>query len=120
MTAGLREEHITSVRFSPHDGNVLAVGTSMGRLQLWDVEHTSLQRTMLRDDSDPARIPALAWRDHVVTTASRTGEIRHHDIRVAQHLIGYSDTHTQGGLKLINLLLSTHGLGKFSCSCHLR
>ncbi|KAL5966482.1 hypothetical protein TSMEX_005857 [Taenia solium] len=86
MTAGLREEHITSVRFSPHDGNILAVGTSMGRLQLWDVERTSLQRTMLRDDGDPARIPALAWRDHVVTSASRTGEIRHHDIRVAQHL----------------------------------
>lgn len=95
MSAGLSEEHITSVRFSPHDGNVLAVGTSMGRLQLWDVDQAALQRTMLMDESDPARIPALAWRDHVITSASRTGEIRHHDIRVAQHLIGYSDAHTQ-------------------------
>ncbi|VDM34383.1 unnamed protein product [Hydatigera taeniaeformis] len=95
MSAGLNEEYITSVKFSPHDGNVLAVGTSMGRLQLWDVEHTALQRTMLGDEGDPARIPALAWRDHVVTSGSRTGEIRHHDIRIAQHLIGYSDEHTQ-------------------------
>lgn len=95
MSAGLNEEHITSVRFSSNDGNILAVGTSLGRLQLWDVEQGSLQRTMLTNEADPARIPVLAWWDHVVTSGSRTGEIRHHDVRIARHQIGYSDTHTQ-------------------------
>uniref|UniRef100_A0A5K3F940 WD_REPEATS_REGION domain-containing protein n=1 Tax=Mesocestoides corti TaxID=53468 RepID=A0A5K3F940_MESCO len=95
MSAGLDEEYITSLRFSPQDANILAIGTNFGRIQLWNVNEGSLQRTMLTGDGAPARIPALAWRDHLVTSASRTGEIRQHDIRIARHEVGYCNTHTQ-------------------------
>ncbi len=95
MSAGLDGEYITSLKFSPQDPNILAVGTSYGRIQLWDVSDCSLQRTMVAGEGTPGRIPALAWRDHIVTSASRAGEIRQHDIRVANHEVGFCNVHTQ-------------------------
>lgn len=95
MTAGLNEEYITSVRFSPQDCNIVAIGTSMGRVQLWDVRSVSLQRTMILDEQSPGRVPALSWCNHIVTSGSRTGEIRHHDVRVKNHVVGYASTHHQ-------------------------
>ncbi|KAM7535440.1 hypothetical protein Aperf_G00000096965 [Anoplocephala perfoliata] len=95
MTAGLNEEYITSVRFSPQDCNIVAIGTSMGRVQLWDVRSSSLQRTMLLDEQSPGRVPALSWCNHIVSSGSRTGEIRHHDVRVMDHVVGYASTHQQ-------------------------
>lgn len=40
---------------------------------------------LLGGSNSVGRVPALAWRDHIVSSGSRTGEIRQHDIRVPDH-----------------------------------
>nr|CDS27521.1 cell division cycle protein 20 [Hymenolepis microstoma] len=95
MTAGLNEEYITSVKFSSQDSNIVAIGTSMGRVQLWDVRAGALQRTMILDENSPGRVPALSWCQHIVSSGSRLGEIRHHDVRIMDHVIGYANNHDQ-------------------------
>lgn len=103
MSAGFTDEYVTSLRWSPDVPSVLAVGLSAGRVQLWNAASLSLIRTMrLGDVSEGGRVPVLAWRDHVVTSGSRTGHIRHHDTRIAHHEVGLVDFHTQVCLVCVN------------------
>lgn len=101
MSAGLDQEYITSVRFSPQDPNILAIGTCLGRIQLWDIAEGALQRTMIVGEGTPGRVPVLAWRDHLVSSATRNGEIRQHDIRVASHEVGFCKIHEQVRLRFL-------------------
>ncbi|KAA0196494.1 Cell division cycle 20 cofactor of APC complex [Fasciolopsis buskii] len=96
MSAGLEGEYVSSISWSPDSSNVLAIGLSTGRVQLWDATTQALLRTMrLGDVSAGGRVPVVTWREHVVSSGSRSGHIRHHDTRVAKHEIGVSDFHTQ-------------------------
>ncbi|KAA3681834.1 cell division cycle 20, cofactor of APC complex [Paragonimus westermani] len=96
MSAGLEGEYIASLSWSPDATQILAVGTSMGRVQLWNSETQSLLRTMrLGETGAVGRVPIVTWREHIVTSGSRSGHIRQHDTRVAQHEVGVSDFHTQ-------------------------
>ncbi|VDP92758.1 unnamed protein product [Echinostoma caproni] len=96
MSAGLEGEYVSSISWSPEVPHVLAVGLSAGRVQLWNASTQSLLRTMrLGDVSAGGRVPVVAWREHVVTSGSRSGHIRQHDTRVARHEVGVSDFHTQ-------------------------
>ncbi|THD22738.1 Cell division cycle 20 cofactor of APC complex [Fasciola hepatica] len=96
MSAGLEGEYVSSISWSPDAPNVLAVGLSAGRVQLWNATTQSLLRTMrLGDVSAGGRVPVVTWREHVVSSGSRSGHIRHHDTRVARHEIGVNDFHTQ-------------------------
>uniref|UniRef100_A0A8C5FTD6 CDC20/Fizzy WD40 domain-containing protein n=1 Tax=Gadus morhua TaxID=8049 RepID=A0A8C5FTD6_GADMO len=85
------EDYITSVSWTK-EGNYLAIGTSDFKVQLWDVENQKRLRSMT---SHTARVGSLSWNDHILSSASRSGHIHHHDVRVANHHIYTLEGHTQ-------------------------
>jgi len=85
------ENIITSVSFSA-DGSYISVGTAMAEVQIWDVEHEREVRTM---GGHMARVSALSWNAHLVSSGSRDSLIINHDIRVARHHVSTMEHHTQ-------------------------
>jgi cell division cycle protein 20 (cofactor of APC complex) len=81
---------IASVSWSS-DGSYLAVGTSDGDTQVWDVETNTKLRSMTGHES---RVGVLSWDKHIVSSGARDGSIWHHDVRVAQHKISELHGHT--------------------------
>ncbi|XP_022265063.1 cell division cycle protein 20 homolog B isoform X8 [Canis lupus baileyi] len=67
------------------DGNCLAVGTSEGEVQLWDVVTKKRLRNMLGHLSV---VGALSWNHCILSSGSRLGRVYHHDVREAQHHVG--------------------------------
>nr|XP_058165024.1 cell division cycle protein 20 homolog B isoform X2 [Dasypus novemcinctus] len=67
------------------EGACLAVGTSEGEVQLWDVTTKKQIRNMLGHLSV---VGALSWNNYILSSGSRLGRVHHHDIRVAQHHVG--------------------------------
>ncbi|XP_037385677.1 cell division cycle protein 20 homolog B [Talpa occidentalis] len=67
------------------EGNCLAVGTSEGEVQLWDVVTKKRLRNMLGHLSV---VGALSWNHCILSSGSRLGRVYHHDVRAAQHLVG--------------------------------
>uniref|UniRef100_A0A8C5M4L0 Cell division cycle 20B n=1 Tax=Leptobrachium leishanense TaxID=445787 RepID=A0A8C5M4L0_9ANUR len=66
-------------------GACLAVGTSNGEVQLWDIETQKRVRNMLGHMSV---VGALSWSQHILSSGSRLGHIHHHDVRIDQHHVG--------------------------------
>ncbi|CAH8435878.1 unnamed protein product [Schistosoma turkestanicum] len=96
MSCGLEDEYVSSLKWSPDSPNIIAVGLSAGRVQLWDISSQSLVRTMrLGGVSSAGRISAVTWREYLVSSASKSGHVRHHDTRIAHHEVGVGDFHTQ-------------------------
>lgn len=73
-------------------GNVLAVGNSKNIIELWDVNKQVCLRQM---KSHTGRVGSLAWNLHLLSSGSRSGDIHHHDVRVAQHHVGTLKLHVQ-------------------------
>ncbi|MBZ3874037.1 Cell division cycle protein 20-like protein B, partial [Sciurus carolinensis] len=67
------------------EGTCLAVGTSEGEVQLWDVVTKKRLRNMLGHLSV---VGALSWNHCLLSSGSRLGRVYHHDVRVAQHHVG--------------------------------
>ncbi|NXI89990.1 CD20B protein, partial [Psophia crepitans] len=67
------------------EGTCLAVGTSDGEVQLWDIETKKRLRNMFGHLSV---VGALSWNHYILSSGSRLGSIHHHDVRVAQHHVG--------------------------------
>ena len=84
--------HISSVSWVQEGGAHLAVGTSNGATQLWDVHATKQLRSM---DGHTDRVGALAWNRHILTSGSRDTTIINHDVRVARHNVSTMAKHTQ-------------------------
>ncbi|KAM5260519.1 cell division cycle protein 20 homolog B [Hipposideros larvatus] len=76
--------YISSVRWIK-EGNCLAVGTSEGEVQLWDVVTKKLLRNMLGHLSV---VGALSWNHCILSSGSRLGHVYHHDVRVARQHVG--------------------------------
>lgn len=74
------------------EGNVLGMGISSGITQLWDVGQQKLIRTM---GNHEGRVTSLSWNSHILTSGSRSGQIFHHDVRVAEHHVATLTGHTQ-------------------------
>ncbi|XP_041474735.1 cell division cycle protein 20 homolog [Lytechinus variegatus] len=85
------EDYISSVSWIT-EGNYLAVGTSSGDVQLWDVESAKRLRCM---QGHAARVGSLSWNSYILSSGSRSGNIHHHDVRVAQFHVGTLAGHTQ-------------------------
>jgi len=85
-------EYICSVRWISDGGHHLAVGTSDGLVQLWDVAAGKRLRVMTGHDS---RVSSLAWNQYILSSGSRSGSILHSDVRVPTHLVSASYVHTQ-------------------------
>ncbi|XP_060617473.2 cell division cycle protein 20 homolog B [Anolis sagrei] len=76
-------EYIASLAWM-RENSYLALGTSDGEVQLWDVETQKKLRTM---SGHKSVIGAMSWNGYVLSSGSRLGYILHHDIR-AQDYIG--------------------------------
>lgn len=98
-TGGIQElcsvdegSHISSVSWVQQGGAHLAVGTSGGTTQLWDVAECKQLRSM---DGHTDRVGALAWNRHILSSGSRDATIVNHDVRVSQHNVATMYSHTQ-------------------------
>lgn len=89
---GDADAHISSVSWVQEGGTHLAVGTSHGATQLWDVHASKQLRSM---DGHSERVGALAWNRHILSSGSRDTRIVNHDVRVAQHKVATLRSHTQ-------------------------
>lgn len=74
------------------EGNVLAIGNSSGVTQLWDVAQQKLVRSMGGHES---RVTTLSWNSYILSSGSRSGQIFHHDVRVAEHHVATLAGHSQ-------------------------
>lgn len=82
-------EIVTSVKFS-EDGSYLAVGTSSGSIQIYDLSTSTRIRTM---NGHATRVPALSWSGAILSSGSKDGSIWNSDVRVAQHKIAELNGH---------------------------
>jgi len=87
-----QDAHISSVEWVQSGGAHLAVGTSTGATQLWDVNECKQLRSM---NGHTDRVGALSWNRHILSSGSRDGLVVNHDVRVAQHNVSTMLTHTQ-------------------------
>ncbi|XP_040567228.1 cell division cycle protein 20 homolog [Lepeophtheirus salmonis] len=85
------ENVICSVKWIK-EGNFLSVGTTNAELHLWDIEAEKRVR-LLTSHTD--RVSSLSWNSYILSSGSRSGQIHHSDVRVAQHHIASSRHHTQ-------------------------
>jgi len=89
IAAGGRAGNATALRWTG-EGLHLAVGTSLGEVQLWD---QAAQRQLRALRGHGGRIGALAWHGHVLSSGSADAEVHHHDVRVREHLVGLARAH---------------------------
>ena len=73
----LTDDTVTSVSWIQR-GSHIAIGTNKGLVQIWDAERCRRLRTMT---GHTARVGALAWNDHILTSGSRDRLIYHRDVR---------------------------------------
>lgn len=73
----LQDDIVTSVSWIGR-GSHVAIGTTKGLVQIWDAERCRRLRTMT---GHTARVGALAWNDHILTSGSRDRLIYHRDVR---------------------------------------
>ena len=59
-------------------GSHVSIGTHKGYVQIWDAERCRRLRTMT---GHTARVGAMAWNDHILTSGSRDRLIYHRDVR---------------------------------------
>ncbi|BGP63105.1 hypothetical protein NBRC10512_000906 [Rhodotorula toruloides] len=63
-------------------GNQVAVGTKSGMIQIWDA---NVGRCIRKMSGHSARVGALAWNDHILTSGSHDRLILHRDVRIKDH-----------------------------------
>ncbi|KAK4169160.1 putative fizzy-related protein [Cladorrhinum sp. PSN259] len=73
----LEDDIVTSVSWI-QKGTHIAIGTNKGLVQIWDAERQRRLRTMV---GHTARVGALAWNTHILTSGSRDRSIYHRDVR---------------------------------------
>lgn len=89
---GSVDAHVSSLAWVQEGGAHLAVGTSSGKTQLWDVHAGKQLRSM---DGHGDRVSSMAWNRHLLTTGSRDTSIVNHDVRVARHNVATLTAHSQ-------------------------
>lgn len=86
------ESYISSVSWVQQGGGHLALGTSDGTVELWDVHASKKLRTM---DGHSDRVGALSWNQHTLSSGGRDSVVVNHDVRIAQHNIATLSSHEQ-------------------------
>jgi cell division cycle protein 20 (cofactor of APC complex) len=89
---GGAESHVSSVSWVQQGGEHLAIGTSEGTTQLWDVSAGKQLRSM---DGHSDRVGALSWNRHILSSGGRDSIVVNHDVRIARHNTATLSTHTQ-------------------------
>ncbi|XP_055809574.1 protein FIZZY-RELATED 2-like [Solanum dulcamara] len=83
------DDNVTSVGWAQR-GTHLAVGTSNGKVQLWDASHCKRIRTM---EGHRLRVGALAWSSSQLSSASRDKSILQRDIRAHEDYVSKLSGH---------------------------
>lgn len=84
-------DKVTSVQWIQR-GSHIAVGTHKGFVQIYDAERSRRLRTMT---GHTARVGALAWNDHILTSGSRDRLIYHRDVRAPDQYLRRLAGHKQ-------------------------
>jgi cell division cycle protein 20 (cofactor of APC complex) len=92
MHTSAADDYITSVSWIKEGGGYLAVGTASADVQLWDADKMRQVRSM---KGHSARVGALDWNSHILSSGSRDSSIIHHDVRVREHHVSTLVGHTQ-------------------------
>lgn len=92
MHTSAADDYITSVSWVKEGGGFLAIGTASADVQLWDVDKQRQVRSM---KGHAARVGALDWNGHILSSGSRDTTIVHHDVRVREHAVSTLTGHTQ-------------------------
>jgi cell division cycle 20-like protein 1, cofactor of APC complex len=87
----LKDDTVTSVNWIQR-GSHLAVGTNRGLVQIWDA---NTQRKVRSMTGHTARVGALAWNEHILTSGSRDRFIYHRDVRMADQWLRKLGGHKQ-------------------------
>ncbi|EGD76237.1 Cdc20 [Salpingoeca rosetta] len=82
-------DYIASVSWA-QDGAHLAVGTNSGVVQIWDVTKQKQVRDM---SGHGARVGALDWNNHILSSGSQRGIILNSDVRVRDHVMQALENH---------------------------
>lgn len=82
---------VTSVAWIQR-GSHLAIGTHKGFVQIYDAEKQRRLRTMT---GHTARVGALAWNDHILSSGSRDRSIMHRDVRSPDQYLRRLTVHKQ-------------------------
>nr|CAD7196005.1 unnamed protein product [Timema douglasi] len=86
-------DYICSVSWMTDGATHLAVGNSLGSVQLWDCTTMKSVRKMT---GHSARVSSLCWNSYVVTSGARSGVINHYDVRQRDYQVAtVSGGHTQ-------------------------
>jgi len=86
------DDYISSVSWIQQGGSHIAIGTGNNTVQLWDVQAEKKVRTLT---GHSARVGALAWNEHILSSGSRDTTILNHDVRIQNHVVGKMAHHTQ-------------------------
>ncbi|GMN54684.1 hypothetical protein TIFTF001_023797 [Ficus carica] len=84
VTVNEEDGPITSVSWAV-DGQQIAVGLNNSHVQIWDCVSGRQHRTLR--GGHRARVGALAWNNHVLTTGGGDGRIINNDVRVRSHIV---------------------------------
>lgn len=84
-------DYISSVSWLA-DGTHLAIGTNNAQVQIWDVAAEKRLRTLTGHE---ARVAAMDWNEHILSTGSKSGAIFNHDVRVQEHVVARLQGHSQ-------------------------
>eukprot|EP00750_Incisomonas_marina_P033389 INCI9835.1.p1 GENE.INCI9835.1~~INCI9835.1.p1 ORF type:complete len:551 (-),score=107.42 INCI9835.1:135-1787(-) len=90
----LETGYISSLRWIEQGSNVIALGTSTGMVELWDVCKMKCLRRMDGHVSN-SRIGVLSWNKHVLTSGGQDTQIVNHDVRTREHVACRFKGHTQ-------------------------
>ncbi|KAL7426912.1 hypothetical protein ACHAXH_001157 [Discostella pseudostelligera] len=87
-------DFVTSVSWVRDKGHshYIAVGTNHNIVQLWDAE---AERRMRSLDGHSARVGALSWNQHWLSSGGRDSLIVQHDVRSRNHIVSTYVGHTQ-------------------------
>lgn len=81
--------YISSLSWT-QDGNFLSIGTSNGKIQLWDVERKKCIRVI---HSHERRVTSISWNQHILTSGGDS--IVHSDVRTKESFVSRSIHHEQ-------------------------
>lgn len=85
------QDYVASVTWD-QDGSHLAVGTSEGKVQIWDVTNQKRLRSL---NNSAFRISCSDWNFYLLSAGSRDGHIYNHDVRISTSLVANLEGHTQ-------------------------
>jgi cell division cycle protein 20 (cofactor of APC complex) len=87
-------DFVTSVSWvrDKANSNYIAIGTNHNAVQLWDAEAERRLRTL---DGHSARVGALSWNQHWLSSGGRDSQIIQHDVRSRNHIVSTYVGHTQ-------------------------